>query len=94
MALAATMSKQLESLLRDSGLASDLQLRRVEETLRQKEIAIGFSEDAKYWLGKLGYDPTLGARPLKRVIQQRLENPLAQHILKGDFVEDRACAWS
>jgi len=40
---------------------------------------------ARDHLGEAGYDPVYGARPLKRTIQQRIENPLAQKILKGDF---------
>jgi hypothetical protein len=45
------------------------------------------TDAAKKLLADEGYDPTLGARPLKRVIQQRLENPLAQQILGGEFAE-------
>ena len=40
---------------------------------------------ARNWLAARGYDPVYGARPLKRAIQQQLENPLAQRILKGEF---------
>ena len=45
------------------------------------------TEKAKEQLALEGYDPTYGARPLKRTIQQRIENPLAQRILAGDFSE-------
>src|SRR2546426_2568129 len=65
----------------------DLQLKRVQAMLAQKNIIIEFSEDAKDWLGKLGYDPTLGARPLKRVIQKHVVNELATKILAGEVGE-------
>ncbi len=64
-----------------------IQLRRVEELLRHKSIAIQVTDDAKDWLAKLGYDPTFGARPLRRVIQKHLVNPLSQRILLGEFQE-------
>jgi ATP-dependent Clp protease ATP-binding subunit ClpB len=50
-------------------------------------LRLVLSDEAKKLLADEGYDPALGARPLKRVIQQRLENPLAQRILSGDFAE-------
>jgi ATP-dependent Clp protease ATP-binding subunit ClpB len=61
----------------------ELQLRRVEIMLRQKNISVEFSPDAKEWLIKLGYDPTLGARPLKRVIQKYIVNKLSEELLAG-----------
>jgi ATP-dependent Clp protease ATP-binding subunit ClpB len=64
-----------------------IQLRRVEELLYHKSIAIQVTDDAKDWLAKLGYDPTFGARPLKRVIQKHLVNPLSQRILLGEIQE-------
>ena len=48
---------------------------------------IDYTESARKQLGERGYDPAFGARPLKRVIQQEIENPLATHILNGDFKE-------
>ena len=46
-------------------------------------IAISLDDKARHWLGNAGYDPVYGARPLKRVIQRRLQDPLAQMILEG-----------
>jgi ATP-dependent Clp protease ATP-binding subunit ClpB len=64
-----------------------LQVQRVVERVReQREIDLVLSEDAALLLGDLGYDPTYGARPLKRVIQKRLVDPLALAILEGKFV--------
>jgi ATP-dependent Clp protease ATP-binding subunit ClpB len=61
----------------------DLQLAGVAATLRAKEIGLEVTEEAKDWLGKLGYDPTLGARPLKRVIQKHVVNRVAETLLAG-----------
>jgi ATP-dependent Clp protease ATP-binding subunit ClpB len=52
----------------------------------QREIDVVLSDEAAVLLGNLGYDPTYGARPLKRVIQKRLVDPLALAILEGRFV--------
>ncbi len=65
----------------------DLQVERLVERVRsQREIEITLTDAAKELLGNLGYDPTYGARPLKRVIQKRLVDPLALAILEGRFV--------
>jgi len=55
--------------------------------LQEKDIALDVSEAALDKLGEAGFDPVYGARPLKRAIQQYLENPLAQQLLVGDYVE-------
>jgi ATP-dependent Clp protease ATP-binding subunit ClpB len=65
----------------------DIQLERVQKMLRQKEITLDVSDEAKDWLAQLGYDVTYGARPLKRVIQKYLVNPLSQELLAGNFVD-------
>ncbi len=65
----------------------DLQLRRVEEMIQKRGIRCEFSDAAKDWLGEAGYDPMFGARPLKRVIQKRIVNPLSRRILAGEFGE-------
>jgi ATP-dependent Clp protease ATP-binding subunit ClpB len=62
-----------------------IQLRRFEERLRDRDMHLLLSDDAKDLLANLGFDPTYGARPLKRAIQQHLENPLAQAFLAGEF---------
>jgi ATP-dependent Clp protease ATP-binding subunit ClpB len=64
-----------------------LQLKRVQSMLKQKNIEIDFTDEAKEWLIKLGYDPTLGARPLKRVIQKYVVNKLSEEILSGSINE-------
>src|SRR5690606_22716923 len=63
----------------------DLQLERVQKMLREKEINLSVSDEAKDWLAQLGYDVTYGARPLKRVIQKYLVNPLSQELLAGNY---------
>ncbi len=63
----------------------DLQLRRVKVMLAEKEITLEVNDEAKDWLARLGYDPTLGARPLKRVIQKQIINKLSEHLLAGDY---------
>ena len=55
--------------------------------MRERGIEVELTDDARELLGNLGYDPTYGARPLKRVIQKRLVDPLALAILEGEFRE-------
>jgi ATP-dependent Clp protease ATP-binding subunit ClpB len=64
-----------------------LQLRRVVSMLARKGITLDVSKDAKDWIARLGYDPTYGARPLKRVIQKHIVNVLSQRILEGEFAD-------
>jgi ATP-dependent Clp protease ATP-binding subunit ClpB len=64
-----------------------LQMKRVEDLLARKEITVEVTDEAKDWVAKLGYDPMYGARPLKRVIQKHIVNPLSEKILAGDFKE-------
>jgi ATP-dependent Clp protease ATP-binding subunit ClpB len=64
----------------------DLQVERVVARLREREIELVLRDAARQLLGDMGYDPTYGARPLKRVIQKRLVDPLALAILEGRFV--------
>ena len=63
----------------------DLQVARLIERVRERGIEVELTDDARTLLGNLGYDPTYGARPLKRVIQKRLVDPLALAILEGRF---------
>jgi len=65
----------------------DLQLRRVQSMLEQKNIKLEYTDEAKEWLIKLGYDPTLGARPLKRIIQKYIVNKLSEELLAGSLAE-------
>ena len=62
-----------------------IQLKGLEKRLAERGIRIELSDAAYDLLGNVGFDPVYGARPLKRAIQQQLENPLAQRILAGEF---------
>ena len=64
----------------------DIQLGNVQKSLKQNEMTLEVSDEAKDWLANLGYDVTYGARPLKRTIQKYLVNPLSQELLAGNFV--------
>jgi ATP-dependent Clp protease ATP-binding subunit ClpB len=61
----------------------DIQVARLRSLLADRKIEIGVSEAARNWLADKGYDPSYGARPLKRVIQKSLQDPLAEEILAG-----------
>ena len=63
----------------------DIQLGYLHDRLDERDMALQLDEAARERLAQAGYDPIYGARPLKRVIQQQLENPLAQQILDGSF---------
>ncbi|NOZ12355.1 MAG: ATP-dependent chaperone ClpB [Acidobacteria bacterium] len=65
----------------------DIQLKTVMERLQQQGLKLDLDESAEKRLADLGYDPKFGARPLKRVIQKELLNPLSRMILEGRFVE-------
>jgi ATP-dependent Clp protease ATP-binding subunit ClpB len=65
----------------------DLQVERLVARVRARGIEVTLTDRARELLGNLGYDPTYGARPLKRVIAKRLIDPLALAILEGDFRE-------
>jgi len=65
----------------------DIQLRRLRALLAEKGIELELTEAAKQLLAEEGYDPVYGARPLKRVIQRRIQDPLAMKILQGEFRE-------
>jgi ATP-dependent Clp protease ATP-binding subunit ClpB len=65
----------------------ELQLRRVEARLAERGLRLELTDAAKETLAEAGWDPTYGARPLKRAIQRLLENPLALRLLEGDFAE-------
>lgn len=63
----------------------DNELRKVEKTLLQKGIRLEVTDAGKDWLGEKGYDPTFGARPLRRVIQDNIEDRLSEMLLSGEF---------
>jgi len=66
----------------------NVQMRRVKNSLEQKKIKLQYTKEAVDLLAQLGFDPNYGARPVKRVIQQMVENEIAVGILKGDFAEE------
>jgi ATP-dependent Clp protease ATP-binding subunit ClpB len=65
----------------------ELQLERVRRWLEDKKIFIEFSTEAEDLIAEEGYDPSFGARPLKRAIQRLVQNPLAMRVLEGEFEE-------
>ncbi|MBN2751609.1 MAG: ATP-dependent chaperone ClpB, partial [Rhodospirillaceae bacterium] len=63
------------------------QLLRLDARLKDRELTLEVTEAARQWLAERGYDPVYGARPLKRLIQRTLENPLAMCLLEGHLTE-------
>ena len=61
----------------------DIQVARVGKLLADRKIRLELTEGARSWLGRVGYDPVYGARPLKRAVQRYLQDPLADAILRG-----------
>jgi ATP-dependent Clp protease ATP-binding subunit ClpB len=71
----------------------DIQLARLRQRLAERDITLRLDDEARDRIGEAGFDTVYGARPLKRAIQAQIENPLAQRILKGDFIAgDRVIA--
>ena len=66
----------------------EIQVKRVQNLLKDRKIELELSDAAKRWLGRVGYDPVYGARPLKRAIQKYLQDPLADLILRGDVPDN------
>lgn len=71
----------------EMGAIVDIQLTRLMALLEERKISIVLGEDARKWLADKGYDPAYGARPLKRVIQKYVQDPLAESILAGNIVD-------
>src|SRR3712207_4098240 len=65
----------------------DIQVARVQKLLSDRKIRLELSDAARAWLGRVGYDPVYGARPLKRAVQKYLQDPLADAILRGEIVD-------
>ncbi len=63
----------------------DMMLTEVDSRLKEKEVELDVTEAARDWIGEKGYDPVFGARPLRRVIQERLEDSLSEALLRGAF---------
>ncbi len=68
----------------DMGPIVDIQVSRVQNLLQDRKIILDLTERARAWLGRVGYDPVYGARPLKRAIQRYLQDPLADLLLRGE----------
>jgi ATP-dependent Clp protease ATP-binding subunit ClpB len=64
----------------------DIQLTYLRKRLAERNMDVTLDDAARDLLGEAGFDPVYGARPLKRAIQQQIENPLAQRILQGEFL--------
>lgn len=62
----------------------DIQVARVAKLLSDRKIALELTDAAREWLGRVGYDPVYGARPLRRAVQRHLQDPLAEAILRGE----------
>jgi ATP-dependent Clp protease ATP-binding subunit ClpB len=65
------------------GAIVDIQLKRLQKLLDERKLVLDLDSDARDWLAKKGYDAAYGARPLKRVIQKHVQDPLAEMILSG-----------
>ena len=63
----------------------DLMLNDVRKPMLEKGLSLEVTDSAKAWLGEKGYDPTFGARPLRRLIEQKIEDPLSDEVLSGKF---------
>jgi ATP-dependent Clp protease ATP-binding subunit ClpB len=65
----------------------DIQVRRLSKLLADRHLQIELTEAARSHLAEEGYDPAYGARPLKRVLQRQVQDPLALRLLQGEFLE-------
>ena len=71
----------------EMGRIVKIQLRRLEDLLADRKITLKMDDAAMQWLAEKGYDPAYGARPLKRVIQKEVQDPLAEMILSGEILD-------
>ena len=74
------LSKQIQQI-------AQIQLQALAGRLTEKSYSLKISDEAIELISAVGFDPVFGARPLKRAIQQQIENPLAHKILSGEFTE-------
>jgi ATP-dependent Clp protease ATP-binding subunit ClpB len=65
----------------------DIQVARVQDLLKDRKITLDLTDAARRWLGRVGYDPVYGARPLKRAVQRYLADPLAEKLLAGEVLD-------
>jgi len=79
---------EFQALTREQlGEIVELQLERLRARLGERGIELELTETAKEAVAEAGWDPTYGARPLKRALQRLVENPLAMRLLEGDFAD-------
>lgn len=71
----------------EMGAIVDIQLARLQDLLTDRKIHLTIEDNARNWLADKGYDPAYGARPLKRVIQKQVQDPLAEKILGGEILD-------
>ena len=74
----------------EMGAIVDIQLARLQKLLDERKLALTLEPEARGWLAEKGYDPAYGARPLKRVIQKHVQDPLAELILSGSIHDGEA----
>ncbi|QOG06450.1 ATP-dependent chaperone ClpB [Aureimonas sp. OT7] len=72
----------------EMGAIVDIQMQRLEKLLQERKITLELEPSARDWLADKGYDPAYGARPLKRVIQREVQDPLAERILLGEIKDE------
>ena len=72
----------------EMGAIVDIQMRRLDALLADRKIVVELDASARDWLADRGYDPAYGARPLKRVIQREVQDPLAERILLGQVKDE------
>lgn len=72
----------------EMGAIVDIQMGRLEKLLEERKIVLALDESGREWLADKGYDPAYGARPLKRVIQREVQDPLAEKILLGEVKDE------
>jgi ATP-dependent Clp protease ATP-binding subunit ClpB len=65
----------------------DIQVARLQKLLEDRKIRLELTPAAREWLGRVGYDPVYGARPLKRAVQKYLQDPLADALLSGRITD-------
>src|SRR5207253_8439121 len=70
----------------------DIQIKRLQQLLEDRKIRIELTDGARNWLGRVGYDPVYGARPLKRAVQKYLQDPLADALLAGKIADGSTVA--
>jgi ATP-dependent Clp protease ATP-binding subunit ClpB len=71
----------------DLMVIAGVQLAKLESRLAERRLSLAVEPDAELWLAKAGYDPDFGARPLRRVLQRQIEDPLALALLEGRYLE-------